>query len=222
MSGVDNWRAGKPVCSSAGEVVLYNWSEWLKQMQHLWAPAPEPEHDQTNFVESDAQLAAALQQADLNGEQQGAQLQQPHSIGMPEDLIIHGEPFTESKSTFQAHLAPVTSTEDVQNCMTSLLQHNKIRNATHNILAYRIYVKDRDAWLQDYDDDGEDAAGGRLLHLLQILDIKDTVVVVTRWYGGVKLGPARFTHINNAARMLLDKCGCIQADTASHKNKKRH
>ena len=48
--------------SSAGEVVLYNWTEWLKEQQHLWAPAPEPEHDQTNHVESDAQLAAALQQ----------------------------------------------------------------------------------------------------------------------------------------------------------------
>ena len=65
---------------------------------------------------------------------------------------------------------------------------------------------------QDYDDDGEDAAGGRLLHLLQILDVKNTIVVVSRWYGGVKLGPARFTHINNAARLLLERCGCLQAD----------
>ena len=48
----------------------------------------------------------------------------------------------------QAHLAPVTSAEDVEQCMTTLLQHNKIRNATHNILAYRIYIVDRDAWLQ--------------------------------------------------------------------------
>lgn len=32
--------------------------------------------------------------------------------------------------------------------MNTLLQHNKIRNATHNILAYRIFVEDRDAWLQ--------------------------------------------------------------------------
>ena len=48
----------------------------------------------------------------------------------------------------QAHLAPVTSQEDVEACMATLLQHNKIRNATHNILAYRIYVKNRDAWLQ--------------------------------------------------------------------------
>ena len=48
----------------------------------------------------------------------------------------------------QAHLAPATTAEDVERCMNTLLQHNKIRNATHNILAYRIYVKDRDAWLQ--------------------------------------------------------------------------
>jgi len=66
-----------------------------------------------------------------------------------------------------------------------------------------------------------------LLHLLQILDVKDTIVVVTRWYGGVKLGPARFTHINNAARMLLEKCGQLATDTShvadSKKKKgKRH
>ena len=79
---------------------------------------------------------------------------------------------------------------------------------------------------QDYDDDGEDAAGSRLLHLLQILNVKDTIVVVTRWYGGVKLGPARFTHINNAARVLLEKCGHLNSDTHAagpmKKKGKRH
>ena len=48
----------------------------------------------------------------------------------------------------QAHLAPASSAEDVERCMNTLLQHNKIRNATHNILAYRVYVESRDAWLQ--------------------------------------------------------------------------
>lgn len=48
----------------------------------------------------------------------------------------------------QAHLAPATTAEDVERCMNTLLQHNKIRNATHNILAYRIYVENRNAWLQ--------------------------------------------------------------------------
>ena len=73
---------------------------------------------------------------------------------------------------------------------------------------------------QDYDDDGEDAAGGRLLHLLQILDVKNIAVVVTRWYGGVKLGPARFTHINNAARVLLQKCGQLNSEVSESKKKK--
>ena len=35
------------------------------------------------------------------------------------------------------------------------------------------------------------------------------LVVVSRWYGGVKLGPARFTHINNAARQLLVELGHV-------------
>ncbi len=47
---------------TAGEVVLYSWTEWLKEQQHLWAPAPEPAHLPTNQVDSDAQLAAKLQQ----------------------------------------------------------------------------------------------------------------------------------------------------------------
>ena len=53
-----------------------------------------------------------------------------------------------SVSVAQAHLAPVTSQDDVEACMATLLQHNKIRSATHNILAYRIYVEEREAWLQ--------------------------------------------------------------------------
>lgn len=38
-------------------------------------------------------------------------------------------------------------------------------------MAYRIEVPDKKGvFLQDFDDDGEDAAGGRLLHLLQVTD----------------------------------------------------
>ena len=43
----------------------------------------------------------------------------------------------------------------------------------------------------DCDDDGETAAGGRLLNLLTILDVTDVAVVVTRWFGGIHLGPGR-------------------------------
>jgi len=34
---------------------------------------------------------------------------------------------------------------------------------------------------KDSDDDGESAAGGRLLHLLQVAGAEDVVVIVSRW-----------------------------------------
>lgn len=35
--------------------------------------------------------------------------------------------------------------------------------------------------LQDCNDDGETHAGGRLLHLLQIINVTNVAVVVSRW-----------------------------------------
>uniref|UniRef100_A0A4W3HCI0 Impact RWD domain protein n=1 Tax=Callorhinchus milii TaxID=7868 RepID=A0A4W3HCI0_CALMI len=38
---------------------------------------------------------------------------------------------------------------------------------------------------------------------MQILDVRNVMVVVSRWYGGILLGPDRFKHINNSARNIL-------------------
>lgn len=103
-----------------------------------------------------------------------------------------------------------------------LLEHNKIRAATHNIMAYRIESPDRPGvFLQDADDDGEAAAGGRLLHLLQVADARGVVVVVSRWFGGILLGPARFGLINNTARRLLEAAGFLQQQAAGAAGKGR-
>jgi hypothetical protein len=61
--------------------------------------------------------------------------------------------------------------------------------------------------VNDNDDDGEDAAGGKLAELLSLMAVNNVMVVVSRWYGGIQLGPDRFKHINNVARLLLEKCG---------------
>lgn len=60
-------------------------------------------------------------------------------------------------------------------------------------------------------------------------DVRNTVVVVSRWFGGILLGPARFGLINNTARQLLEQTGFIQqASTAAggkqggKKHRKRH
>jgi len=39
---------------------------------------------------------------------------------------------------------------------------------------------------------------------LQILDVKNVVVVISRWFGGILLGGDRFKFINNAARDALE------------------
>ncbi|MPC15812.1 Protein IMPACT-B [Portunus trituberculatus] len=56
----------------------------------------------------------------------------------------------------------------------------------------------------------------------QILDVSNVMVVVSRWFGGILLGPDRFKHINNATRQILDSCGYIvpRHDTTGKKKKK--
>ncbi|XP_028924094.1 protein IMPACT isoform X3 [Ornithorhynchus anatinus] len=129
----------------------------------------------------------------------------PESQGEVEEMppIDHGVPITDRRSTFQAHLAPVVTPKQVKMVLAKLYENKKIASATHNIYAYRIYCEDKQTFLQDCVDDGETAAGGRLLHLMQILNVRNVLVVVSRWYGGILLGPDRFKHINNCARNIL-------------------
>ena len=129
------------------------------------------------------------------------------------------EPITEKKSTFLARACNVTSPAHARACLSYLLATEKrVSKATHNITAYRIRCPTSrsisETTYQDCDDDGETAAGGRLLHLLQIMDVWGLLVVVTRWYGGVKLGPDRFSIINNLAREAVVKGGWTRSRTA--------
>ena len=118
------------------------------------------------------------------------------------------EPVTEKKSVFLARACAVSSPDQVQSYISHLLSTDKrAAKATHNISAYRIRshsaTSETELVFQDCDDDGETAAGGRLLHLLQVMNVWEVLVVVSRWYGGVHLGPDRFRIINAVAREAL-------------------
>ncbi|KAI4180457.1 MAG: hypothetical protein L6R41_007234 [Letrouitia leprolyta] len=110
---------------------------------------------------------------------------------------------TEKKSVFIARVCAVNSSDEVQSAITHLMATDKhTSKATHNITAHRIRtsLNGKEVVYQDCDDDGESAAGSRLLRLLQMMGVWNVLVVVSRWYGGVKLGPARFGIINSVAR----------------------
>ena len=92
------------------------------------------------------------------------------------------------------------------------------------LLTIFCYFTDGKMFLQDCDDDGETHAGSRMLHLLEILECQNILVVVSRWYGGIQLGPDRFKHINNAAKNVLEIAGIVskiqKKDTKSKKKNK--
>jgi Uncharacterized protein family UPF0029/RWD domain len=103
------------------------------------------------------------------------------------------QPIIEKKSVFIARCISITSKAAATSVLADLLANNKkVAAATHNITAWRIRnateTGEGGVTAQDCDDDGETAAGGRLLHLLQVMDVWNVLVLVTRWYGGGEVG----------------------------------
>jgi len=89
------------------------------------------------------------------------------------------------KSRFIAHINRVETEEEAIDFIQKI---KKIHwNATHNCSAYLIGEHDQ---IQKANDDGEPSgtAGVPILEVLKKKNIKDTVVVVTRYFGGIKLG----------------------------------
>ncbi|KAB8073245.1 ribosomal protein S5 domain 2-type protein [Aspergillus leporis] len=158
-------------------------------------------------------------------------LKESFGLDSPPDWIL-SDVVTEKKSVFVGRAAHVTSLEQAQAYLDYLLAtEKKVAAATHNISAWRIRQQKpsggkgeaAEMIVQDCDDDGETAAGGRLLHLMQLMDVWDVVVVVTRWYGGVHLGPDRFRIINAVGRDALVKGGFVKESTpgGNEKGKKK-
>ncbi|KAM4574554.1 protein IMPACT isoform 1-T1 [Fundulus diaphanus] len=195
----------------AGESILYLWVErirdFLVEKSHCSESVVQQEEVNRTAEEEVEDDEDAPDFSILGVEKAHLFMDQPNDEEMPP--VKHGSPITDRRSTFQPHLAPVVAPRQVKMVLEKLYENKKIASATHNIYAYRIYCEDKHSFLQDCEDDGETAAGGRLLHLLQILDVRNVMVVVSRWYGGILLGPDRFKHINNCARNILTEEGYV-------------
>ncbi|KAG8465984.1 hypothetical protein KFE25_005554 [Diacronema lutheri] len=131
-------------------------------------------------------------------------------------VIFSGEPLTDRKSTFQAHVARCASTADVRAALRHLLADRKIARATHNQFAWRLWDATRGAQLHDNDDDGESGAGSKLAELLELMGANGVLVVVSRWYGGILLGADRFKHIVATARDAIERAGLMEQPAGAH------
>ena len=149
---------------------------------------------------------------------------------------IIAEPIQEKKSVFQARACRVSSRAEVLSALSSLrTSDRKLARATHHISAYRIRSAslsssqhpggDRrvppEVTFQESDDDGETAAGGKVMGVMTAMGIWGWLVVVSRWYGGIKLGPDRFRIIGAASRAVLVMVSEIEEREAERMNGKR-
>ncbi|MCL7376629.1 YigZ family protein [Streptomyces sp. 35G-GA-8] len=90
-----------------------------------------------------------------------------------------------NRSRFICALAPVATEEEAREFVARIREEHP--TATHNCFAYVIGA---DASVQKAGDDGEPGgtAGAPMLQMLTRREVRYTAAVVTRYYGGVKLG----------------------------------
>lgn len=174
-------KLAEMIDQTPGEPVLFTVLSFLREELATATANGADDDDEGGLAQLEAAALTEVDYRDLAAASGGGR----------EIEIVHGTPWVDRKSTFQAHIARVKSLDDVRAVLGVLCSNTKIARATHNIRAFRFVDATTGALMADNDDDGEDAAGGRLAELLHVMGVVDAVVVVSRWFGGVLLGPSR-------------------------------
>ena len=113
--------------------------------------------------------------------------------------------FEEKKSLFHAHAALAESREMAMQVLTT--QQIQYPDARHHCWAYLLGAPEQPVSLAS-NDDGEPSgtAGKPMLNVLQHNDIGDVMVVISRYFGGVKLGAGGLVRAySRATAMALEQ-----------------
>lgn len=131
----------------------------------------------------------------------GVRPRQPTSSHQP-PLFAASDKIEDRTSIFVAYYSRQLTAKELQ-------ASEAFEDATHKMVAWRKPSKQRSlrepgTFLHEtgYDDDGESYAGKKLAKVLEEMNVEGAVVCA-RWYGGVLLGPVRFSHIENCARQAI-------------------
>lgn len=115
---------------------------------------------------------------------------------------------TIKKSRFICSIARVSSEKEAQQFIASIQAANK--KATHNCFAYMIGDNDQ---IQRESDNGEPSgtAGIPILESLKLAKIHNVVAVVTRYFGGIKLGAGGLIRAyGNTTTEAIHQAGLVQ------------
>ena len=109
------------------------------------------------------------------------------------------------KSRFIAHVRPVESREEAEEFFSEI--RKKYRDATHNVPAMVLGERMQVQWGSD-DGEPQGTSGAPMVQYLVNEGITNTAVIVTRYFGGIKLGTGGLVRAyTQAARAGLDASG---------------
>lgn len=112
------------------------------------------------------------------------------------------------KSRFICHLKRVETEEEAIEFIDEVKKEHW--KATHNCSAYTLGINDE---IQRANDDGEPSgtAGIPMLEILLKRNLKNIVAVVTRYYGGIKLGAGGLIRAyGGSVNQTVDKVGIVE------------
>lgn len=112
------------------------------------------------------------------------------------------------KSKFIGYVKPISNEDDAINFIEEIKALHK--GATHNVPIY-VYGENYD--IQRYSDDGEPSgtAGVPVLEMLKKEELRNAVIVITRYFGGIKLGTGGLVRAyTSTAKLALNKAKIIE------------
>ncbi|GAB1475647.1 YigZ family protein [Bacillota bacterium] len=130
---------------------------------------------------------------------------------------------TIEKSRFIAHVRPVETKEEALEFFDEIRSAHK--TATHNVPAYVIGDKSQLQWASD-DGEPQGTSGAPIVQMLVKEGITNVAVIVTRYFGGIKLGTGGLVRAyTGAAKRALDEaeiCQVREMNTLSVKLEYNH
>ncbi len=109
------------------------------------------------------------------------------------------------KSRFIAHVKPVSSKEEADAFVAEI--KGKYKDATHNVPAMVIGDKFQIQWASD-DGEPQGTSGAPMVQMLVKEGITNVVIVVTRYFGGIKLGTGGLVRAyTGSAKLGLESAG---------------
>ena len=117
--------------------------------------------------------------------------------------------FVVKKSVFIGYASPANTEGEARAFIEKIRAHHS--DATHNVSAY--LINDGKNFAIRYDDDGEPkgSAGKAVLKVIQNKGLSNVVVVVTRYFGGIKLGYGGLVKAySDAASLAIENAGIVE------------